>query len=493
LRIVIAIVIAVVAAYSFASSALSLYEAEIKRNGRGYITDEIYYVSAARNILQKVFGAEPRFKGEYSVTVVYDSTKCAHKWYSICKALTNIATSLGISIRADYKELYAVYVKGQKVGVESFVEIAKSLCDVVDVVKGWMLPDSKGINEHINWEHPPLGKYLIALSMLALGDTPLYWRIPLIVSGILAALFTCLIVMEACNKWYVGLIAALLLALDPLSRALFSVALLDGYVAMFAAASLYSAIRGNYRGALLVTIVGGLFKATCLFTSIPLILLLAYGSACSARREVATFLGYLAKYTLVVAALYFSLLVLTSTPILMYIGMFNWFNAAVINTIQWHLKVKCIGVHCPVSSAPWDWFIGFNSFLLYMYPDGTALYARGFYPLWLVSLILLVLHMPLAREHYKGYGITSLFYVCTFAGYILIWVLGARTQYSFYAVHLAPLIYTNFALTAYLVAKYPGFTQGAIEKWRSIMARATRLASKVFKALCFKRLIIAKS
>ena len=177
----------------------------------------------------------------------------------------------------------------------------------------------------------------------------------------------------------------------------------------------------------------------------------------------------------------------------MYMGISSWFNAAVINTIQWHLKVKCVGAHCPISSAPWDWFIGLNSFPLYTYPDGTALYARGFYPLWLASLILLVLHMPLARERYKGYSVTSLFYACTFVGYILIWVLGARTQYSFYAVHLTPLIYTNFALTTYLAAKYPDFTQGAIEKWRFMVARATKLVSKVFKALCFKRPIIAKS
>lgn len=40
----------------------------------------------------------------------------------------------------------------------------------------------------INPEHPPLAKYLIALSILALGDRPLSWRFPSALAGALVAL-----------------------------------------------------------------------------------------------------------------------------------------------------------------------------------------------------------------------------------------------------------------------------------------------------------------
>lgn len=468
------LVIAVVATYLFVGVAWSLYEAEVRQNGRGYVTDEVWYVSAARVILQKIFSGRPSLVDRSGATVVFSSTMCAGRWSSLKPLLVNMARALNLSIRADYEKLYAVYVSGSRGDIDVFVERAKSLCPVVDVIEGWMMPDQGGINEYINWEHPPLGKYLIALSMALLGDAPLYWRMPVIVAGVVTALLVYLAVKNTCRKWYVALGAALAFAVDPMSRALFAVALLDGFVASFTALSLYLAIGRRHREALVAAVVGGLFKATGLFTAIPVIVLLSRETARKAGKKPAVFVKSLIVYFLIAAILYLSLLMLVSMPLIVYMGVHDWFNNAILGALRWHLSVKCIGTQCPPSSAPWEWFLGLNSFLLYVYPDGSKLYAQGFCPLWFASLILLILHLPVARKGFGNYGRTSLFYLGVFMGYIAIWILGARTQYSFYAVHLAPLIYANLFITLYML-RQQDFTRYALREWGSLATKVIDL------------------
>lgn len=468
-------VIALVTMYSFAGIAWSLHGAEMRYGGKGYVTDEVWYVSAARVILQKIFNGRPISVDGSGATVVFNSTTCAGKWSSLKPLLISMARTLNLSIRVDYEKLYAVYVNGSRQSIEVYLEKTRGLCPVVDVIEGWMMPDQGGINGYVNIEHPPLGKYLIALSMMLLGDTPLYWRIPIIVAGVATSLLVYLVVKRSCGKWYVALGAALLFALDPMPRALFAVALLDGFVALFATVSLYLAIRRKYIEALIAATVGGLFKATGLFTTIPAIILLSREIARKADRKPVMFIKFLIAYFLLTVALYFLLLVVVSAPLIAYMGIYGWFNNAVVGALRWHLSVKCTGAQCPVSSAPWEWFMGLNSFLIYVYPDGSRLYARGFYPLWFTSLILLVLHLPVVRRGFGNYGHTSLFYLGTFIGYVAIWILGARTQYSFYAIHLAPLVYANLFITLYLF-KQPDFTRDALKEWGSLATKVINLA-----------------
>jgi predicted membrane-bound dolichyl-phosphate-mannose-protein mannosyltransferase len=306
----------------------------------------------------------------------------------------------------------------------------------------------------LNWEHPPLGKYLIALSMYALGDEPVYWRIPVVVAGALTVLLVLLVLEKLTRNMLVAIAGAVLLVMDTLSRALFSIALLDGYVALFTTLALYLAVCRKYNWALLAGLTGALFKASSLFTVIPIVILLARRDAKTkppGPTRVRAFLLSALFYAFSAVLLYLCMLTLASLPLIAYMGVVNWFTRAVLGSAKWHLSVKCIGAHCPQSSAPWDWFLGLNSFPLYVYPGGRVLYATGITPLWITSAVLLVLALPAIYTGVKEYGYIVLFYLGVFSGYVLTWILGGRTQYSFYSIHLAPMVYINLVYVVNLL------------------------------------------
>jgi len=428
-------------------TALNFTNLEIERGGRGYITDEVWYVSSSRVILKKIFGLSVKQDPvNYGVNIVFQSSNYAQL---TCQ---NIAPHYSIKTRCDYSKIPAVYVSGYVDEAWSFINEVNKTYPVVDVIPGWQLPDSEGINNYINWEHPPLGKYLIALSMLMIGDYPFYWRIPIISFGVLACVLVYLILYRLTKSYIPSIVGALLFTIDNITRAIYSIAILDGFVATLTLISLYFALKGKYRSALLSAIIAGLFKASGLFTLIPIIIVLARRIARETSGGLGDFIYYTVYYGVLSIGLWVSLLTIVSLPVANYMGVSEWFKQSLLGSISWHLSIKCTGPNCATSSNPWDWFLGYHSFALYNYPDGTTLYAEGYYPLWFTSLILALISIPLMFIR-RDYGKTLLYYLGIFAGYIGIWILGSRTQYSFYAIHLAPFTYINLIYLAHSYAE----------------------------------------
>jgi dolichyl-phosphate-mannose-protein mannosyltransferase len=91
--------------------------------------------------------------------------------------------------------------------------------------------------------HPPLGKWLIALGMQALGDRPVGWRI----AGALAGTATVALVYLIGRRLSAGrgaaLAAALLLAVEDLSVVQSRTAMLDGLVTFWIVAGVYALLR----------------------------------------------------------------------------------------------------------------------------------------------------------------------------------------------------------------------------------------------------------
>ncbi|MEZ0394294.1 MAG: glycosyl transferase family 39, partial [Desulfurococcaceae archaeon] len=183
-------VLLVAAAILLALQDLSFTTDDLSRGGKGYVSDEIWYVSSARNILEKVFGAQPRQVQGLGATVVYEGTLNS-------SFLEGLSRACNVSYRSDYYKISAVYVEASSpTRLECFLDGLRSAVKVNDVVYGWMLPDTQGIDTYMNLEHPPAGKYVLCLEMLLLGDYPTYWRIGPIVAGLATLALTVLAVRE---------------------------------------------------------------------------------------------------------------------------------------------------------------------------------------------------------------------------------------------------------------------------------------------------------
>lgn len=461
------------ASYTLIYTAWDLYENEVDRGGRGYVTDEVWYVSAARNILVKLLGIQPKQVEAYGVTIIFASKPSSY--YTI----KMIAEELDLSLKMDYTKLPAIYVSGQKDEVLEFVNIIKTNYNVSDVVPGWQLPDNEGVNNYINWEHPPLGKYMIALSMVMAGDLPVYWRLPTIISGILTSVLVFLALKYICKSEIIALAGSLVFIADTMSRSIFSIAILDGYVAFFTALGFYLIQRERYREALIVGVIAGLFKATGLFITVPILILMSRRYTKFTNGNLLDFIYYLITHGLLTGILYIALLMIVSFPIMNFMGFSNWLKYALLGSIEWHLSAKCTTQGCPISSAPWDWFMGYNSFPLYIYPDGKTLSAEGFYPLWFTSLVLAILFIPIIYRGYREHSRIILYFIGVLSGYVGLWFLGSRTQYSFYAVQLAPLVYINLFSILHLATYDTAVQIEVLESWRCIVNKAIDTIEKL--------------
>ncbi|MBW3584130.1 MAG: glycosyltransferase family 39 protein [Euryarchaeota archaeon] len=81
-----------------------------------------------------------------------------------------------------------------------------------------------------NFEHPPLGKFWIALSIHFLGDEPSSWRLPAVIYGALGLAGMAVLGRRLFDSHWAGLFAPLLLLLDPMWFVHSRLALLEVYV-----------------------------------------------------------------------------------------------------------------------------------------------------------------------------------------------------------------------------------------------------------------------
>ena len=446
--VVLALLIAIVAIHVYLSveQALFFEKSEVSNmhsGAKGYVSDEVWYVDAARNMLLKVFHVRPRISGARA-SVVYADFKAVDKAY-------REATSFGVTpvlymcgSHRCYTKIPALYVEAPSM---RYIEEFANATHAKDVVPGWPIGDSQGIDQYLNLEHPPLAKYLIALSMLLLGDEPIYWRIPSIVCGALLVILTYLIVMSVSRCDIAALLTAFLVAIDPLSRVMSSLAMLDIFVACFTALALLFVVRRMFRAAVVATAVAACFKFNGIFALIPLLAYVIHEDLRRGEPPLAIFADVV-MYTSFTALAFVALLVATSAPLIAYLGFSSWLSQAFVGAIKWHLSIKCVGPRCPPSSPPWGWFFGINSFPLYVY-DGNTILAQGIVPFYAASFVLALLSIPALAKRKPVSRYAWFLFMGLWLGYVAIWLAGSRTQYSFYAVQLTPFIYAFLVLRVF--------------------------------------------
>jgi dolichyl-phosphate-mannose--protein O-mannosyl transferase len=143
--------------------------------------------------------------------------------------------------------------------------------------------------------HPPLGKWLIALSSSIWGNTEIGWRVAPAVFGTLAVLVLTRTVRRMMRSNVFGGVAGLLFALDGLSVVLSRTALLDIFLQFFVVAGFAALVvdRDRMRGRLAALIADGADLASGVPTLGPrpwrLVAGVMFGSACAVKWTALSF------------------------------------------------------------------------------------------------------------------------------------------------------------------------------------------------------------
>ncbi len=456
-------VILIYSFYSYYSLAYKLQKLEVERHGKGYVSDEVWYVSSARNILQKVFNRRPTLSKGCGASIIF-------KGQIYIGLVRSIAEKYSVNLTDTvYHDIKAIYVESSNCSnIQRFYnELKRSKgINTSGIVYGWRIPDAANIHEYLNLEHPPMAKYLIALSITAFHDEPLYWRIPEIVAGVLLVLAVYILGYVVTKNEWLSLIAALLTSLDPITRALSSIALLDIYVALFTTLSMIPLAKRKYMLSIVLAGIGSAFKFSVLFALIP-VYILYIREALKKRSSPVALIDYSFIFLFLSVAVFLLVQIIVSLPLISYLGFKSWIDQSIIGAIMWHASVKCTSPGCPPVASPIDWFIGRNAFPLYYFPNNTSLMAEGFWPLWLLTLTATIVFLP-GYVFEKRFGLQSLFLYGTWSGYILLWIIGGRTQYSFYSVQFVGLVYLELIIALAFMFILRGNGLRALNLWRRL-------------------------
>jgi len=143
-------------------------------------------------------------------------------------------------------------------------------------ILGWVVPEGAHYWDAVagldpNQEHPPLGKVLMALSMLVFGDNGIGWRLPSLVAGLTALVAVYLIVRAAGETRWLGVLAVGLLAFDNLALVHSRIGTLDMMVLAPALLAAWMSLKGRWLAAGALVGVGMLFKLTALYGLLALL------------------------------------------------------------------------------------------------------------------------------------------------------------------------------------------------------------------------------
>ncbi|MEM1622853.1 MAG: hypothetical protein QW543_01770 [Sulfolobales archaeon] len=432
--------IAIVVAYVY-------YQISYASSIDDYISDEIWYVSSARNYLNKVFNVRPRasslgYRVTLELTVVgrSDYVRVAQKVSEEVERLGGRVVKSSEYYGSGDNPLYAICVDVP----EGSLRLLVSHQYVKGYGVGYCYPNAGNILNYMNLEHPPLGKYFVALAMVACGDIPLCWRLPSIISGAGILVAQHILLRAILSGFWGGvlsLVVPVVTILDRTFRSMTLVAMLDSPLALFTFLAFLFSMRSKvftssaFLSLAFTTKFSGAFLVPALYPDY------------SRKKPPA-----LAILLLVYVPL--AVFIVLSIPLIAFRGGFlQWWSEAVEGAIRWHMATKTEPGKGPPIASPWDWLLGANSFILhYRYEAGVGfiadLAASGNPVLYVATAILSIYVIP----HVKNLPDEGRLWVYTWVTwlmYVFLWFIGNKSQYSFYMVQITPLLYATLGTLAY--------------------------------------------
>lgn len=341
-----------------------------------------------------------------------------------------------------YQDLGKEYVSDEIYYVDSARRILQSVFRAD--IEYWSY-SGKTRDDYYNLEHPPLGKYIIAASMVACGDRPICWRLPGIVE---ASLIPLIVAAAYAGRSSYKVLAASSTALaagsDYILRTAGAVAMLDIHLAFFTALTILAASRGRIILAAILAGAAASVKISGAAAVLALLVYIAY-SAWMSRRE---------KARSIMAIIGVSLLVYTLTyvPLASYFGPVELVKEN-INALKWHTTSR--PADGPPTSTPTGWIFNVNPF--YYSVTGALVPARLntliHFPALVAALIITMYHLDRGLERRV---FSSILYMSIILTYYLVFAMGNRTLYSFYAVQLTPAAAGVIAEISLLISRSGG-------------------------------------
>ncbi len=289
-------------------------------------------------------------------------------------------------------------------------------------------------DDYFNLEHPPLGKYIIASSMLVCGDKPLCWRLPSVIEASLIPLILYFAYATLRHPLgpLAGSIAALAASTDPVLYRVGSVAMLDTHLAFFTALSLALAVHSRYLASAILAGLALSVKISGVGTIIGYLLSLYRVEGVRRRLIIA-----LASLLLVAVVV-----VLAHVPLALHFSPKRVVDET-INAIRWHTTSR--PPDGPPYSSPSGWILNVAPFPLSFNPTPVKAELNTLLHLVALAYSTYILVQGLLVG-LKGYRIVApLYYAGVTLAYWSVYIAGNRTLYSFYAIQLTPLAAATIA------------------------------------------------
>gem|GEM_PF-496874 len=455
-----------------------------------YVSDEIWYVTSARNILYKILHfhnikTNDTYNDYYTlifltkinasilknnIEQINKNKRCfiiaedEYKGTTIATVTIYNNETTTTKLLAVGDGLNAVYIKvkkDEKCNITELIEfLEREKYNVTDIIPGWALPDKKGINNYFNLEHPPLGKYFIIVSILIFRDFPVSWRIPSITCTsllfVIAYLLTKELLSDYMKKSYATIIALItptIMYFDNIYHTVGILAMLDPFLAFLTLLGVYIFIKYPYeKTSSLITrtiifSLAGLVKFSGLFI-IPADIIEGFLVKGNIHRKLRHGFGAILRYY----AVFPILLIILSLPLIQHFGIITWYQESIEGAIRWHTSTKPHLIN--VYYSPIDWFLGKNSFTLWIDKNTeTPIKAQGIPILYMISIILGILLIPIIITKNKLRKLALSAYLIIIM-YILLYLVGNKSLYSFYIIQFTPLLESQLVvLIMYILSR----------------------------------------
>lgn len=207
-----------------------------------------------------------------------------------------------------------------------------------------------------NTEHPPLGKLLIAGSMLLFGDSGVGWRLPSLIAGMVSLVALYGLVRAAGERAWLGILAVFLFAFDNLSLVHGRIATLDILFLAPCLVGAWLALRRRWALAGFAFALGTLIKLTALFglAAIVAFVVLEAGAGWWQRRRVR-----LADLLPLVPLLSAWLFVSVGGLWILDLAFSPYHNPVdhIQHMLEFGAKLQTSGQQTGIASDPWSWLV----------------------------------------------------------------------------------------------------------------------------------------